>query len=466
MTFRVRLVVALITAGAVAAGGVVMERRLGPRAPAPVTRSDEVSGAWYCPHGGGEGWRAWVTVANPSPRPTQVRLTTWTGSTPQRAAEILQPGTHRRVEVPAGQMAAATVVEFLGAPAAAGTVVTRPEDQGGGVAAEPCLERAGTRWYVPEASTLRGETSSLVVHNPFVTDAVVDVALLSATRLLRPGKLKGIVLPPGQVRAVDLGRFALGEGALTPVVAAPLGRVVVGGVTTSAGGLRATSAVPEPSTRWILPGAGDGSGVLVVTAPEGHPAPIHARAQTADAESALLDLETVAAGTAVGFDEGAREAGMVVEADGPAPFLAARRLTAARPPPQPEPRRGARGGGKGGQEEEEPPPPAPVDVAATAGAAAPDEAWVVLPPVVPAGGTAVVLLQNPGTRPAEVEVIPLGTEGRGEPQAVEVLPRTTVRVELAQPAAALVRARSGAVVASGAGLGERSYALAAGVPLG
>jgi Family of unknown function (DUF5719) len=473
VSVRLRLLVALLAAAGVALGGTVMERELGPGTPTPVKRSREVSGAWHCPHGGGEGWRAWVALANPSARATEVRMTTWSGRTPQAIAEILQPGTHRLVEVPAEQMASATTVEYIGVPAAASTVITRPEDQGGGVAAEPCAERAGTRWYVPEGSTRRGETASLVLHNPFAADAVVDVSLVTGSRVLRPGRLKGIVLAPGRSHAVDLGRFALGEDVLTAVVAAPLGRVVAEGVTTSPGGVRATVAVPGPARRWILPGAGDQSGVLVVTAPDDRPVPIHARAQAADTESALVDLETVAAESAVGFDEGARESGVVVEADGQTPFTASRRLVAPEPSPAPEPRERRDRGRPGGRDrrrerrEEEPPPPAePSDVAATAGAPAPAEAWVVLPPVGPGGGSVVILLQNPGTRPAELEVTPLGVDGPAEAETITVRPRTTSRIDLPQPAAALVRARSGSIVASVAALGHRSYAVATGVPLG
>jgi Family of unknown function (DUF5719) len=473
MTVRVRLLVAVVVAASVSAGGLALERALGHRTQPPVEPAGARSGAWYCPHGGGEGWRVWVAVANPSSRPAEVRITSWSGTTPTLAAEIVQPMTHRMVEVPAGRMASATAVEYLDATVVAGMVVSRPEDQGGGLAAEPCVERAGTRWYVPEASTLRGETASVVVHNPFAANAVVDVALVTSTQMLRPGRLRGIVLSPGQVRDVDLGRFALEENALTAIVSAPLGRVVAGGVTQSAGGVRATAGVPGPAQRWILPGAGDRSGVLEVTAPDRSPVPIHARAQTAEAESALIDLETVAAETTVAFDEVAREAGIVVEADGPTPFVSSRRLFPVLPTVPPEEERDRPGGGQGGrqgrqgqEEEEETPPPEPSDVAATAGVPAPASSWVVLPPVGPDGGTVVVLVQNPGTRPVDVQVLPLGPDGAGEPGSVTVAPRTTIRVDLPQPAAALIRAGSGDVAVSGASLGHRTYAVAAGVPLG
>jgi P pilus assembly chaperone PapD len=473
MSLGLRLVVALVTAGALGGGGTALDRRLEPRAPSEPPTGEGLSGALFCPHGGGEGWQAWVTVANPGPRAAEVRLTGRAGSIIQEARELLAPGTHRTIEVPATSMTASAVVEFLGGPVAAGTVMVRPETEGGGVAAEPCATEAATRWWVPEASTRRGEASSVILHNPFAAEAVVDVGLIAGSRSLQPGRLKGIVLRPGQVRAVDLGRFALGEDVLTATVSVTLGRVVAGGVTTSAGGIRATTGVSRPARRWILPGGGDGSGVLAVTATTDAPAPIHARSQSADTEAALIDLETVPPRTVVGFDEGFREAGVVVEADGAAPFLAARRLVAAAPQPPPDPaggrqgqRRERRRGGGRQERREEPPAPSPSDLAATVGVSEPAEQWVVLPPVPPGGGTAVVLIQNPGSRTAEVEVTALGAGGPGEAQTAVVLPRTTARVDLPQPAAARVRALRGSVVAAGAALGQGTYAVAVGVHLG
>jgi Family of unknown function (DUF5719) len=462
MSVRLRLAVAVVTAGAVVVGGLFLERRLGASVPPTAPEGSERSGAWFCPHGGGEGWRAWITVANPSAEESEVRFTTWLGKAPQTAAEIVPPGSHRTVEVPAGQMAAATVVEFLGSPAVAGMVVSRAEAEGGGVAAEPCAEQAAKRWHVPEASTLRGESAQVVLHNPFAVDAVVDVSLVAADRTIRPGQLKGIVLAPGQVRSVDLGRFALGEPALAAVVSAPLGRVATAGLTTSPGGVRAILGVAEPSRRWILPGGGDGSGALLVTAPEDVPVPFHARVQTAELESALIDLEEIPGGTIGLFEEEVRDAGIVVEADGPAPLLAARRLAPAVPAP--EPPREPRGGGRR-QEDEEPAAPAPPDLASTTGVPSSDAGWVVLPPVSPEGGAAVILVENPGSDPAEVRVTPLGPEGPGEAQTLVVAARTTVRVDLPQPAAAEIRATRGTVVAATAALDARAYAVASGIPI-
>jgi hypothetical protein len=460
-----RLAVALLTGATLIGGGIVLERQVGAGGTA-APLAEERSGAMYCPHGGGDGWRAWITVANPGSDPTEVRVTSTTGSSPQQVREILGAGTHRTFEVSATRPATSSVVEYLGAPAAAGWVLVRPDDQGGGVAAEPCAPEAATTWWVTEASTLRGETSHVVIHNPFAVDAVVDVTLVAGRQTTRPGNLKGLVLRPGQVRSVDLGRFALGEEALAASVSAPLGRVIVGGLGGSAGGVRAVLGVTAPSRRWILPAAGDGGALLTVDGVSG-PAPIHARAQTAQGEAPLIDLETVPAGAVVAFEESARDAGVVVGADGPAPFLAGRRLVAAPPAPEPakDPGLRERGGGERDRRAE-PPAPSPLDVASTAGAPRTATDWVVLPPTPPAGGTAVVLLQNPGRVPAEVRLTPLGPEGPADPQTVTVPALSTARVDLPQPAAAAVHALSGEVVAAGASLGPRTYAVAAGVASG
>jgi hypothetical protein len=84
MSVRGRLAVAVLTATAAVGGGLALER-LGPRTPDPTTIGDEVSGAWFCPHGGGEGWRAWIAVANPTAEAAEVRLTSGSGPSAQTA---------------------------------------------------------------------------------------------------------------------------------------------------------------------------------------------------------------------------------------------------------------------------------------------------------------------------------------------------------------------------------------------
>jgi hypothetical protein len=464
MTARTRLVVAAVVSAAVVAGGVAMERRIGAAQRHPSAVVPGLSGAWYCPHGGGQGWRAWVVVANPTDVPSEVVLTSRTGTgPPTSSASTVAPATHAYVEVPAPDMASATVVEFFGSTVAAGMVTARPDGEGG-VGAEPCAGRPATEWYVPEASTLRGQDATVVIHNPFGSEAVLDVRLLGEGGPIRHGRLRGLVLDPGQVKAVSVGRFALGEPGVAAAVVVHLGRVVVGGVNESPAGVRTVVGTPSPAGSWVLPGTGDpASGRLVVSAPA-EEAAFRADALGAAGPAPLVDLESVVGGSAATFDLPQEGGAVLVQGEGAAPLLAGRSLVPPAPEPPPRPPRDRRGRGRG--DRREPPTPEPGDLAATGGAPSDETRWVVLPATPPEGGPAALLLQNPGGGPVEVTVSILGG-AEGRPEVVEVSAGAFVSLELpATPVAVLVEAVGGPVVPAQASLDRRTYAVSVGVPLG
>lgn len=476
MKVRGRLAVATGLAAAVVAGGVAMERRLGARPLEAPARSALASGAWYCPHGGGEGWRAWVVAANPGEAPAPVRLTTnVAGAPPQVTEHTLDPGTSRHLEVSAPQMASASVLEFFGTPVAVGMVAVPPAP-GGGVTAEPCAPRASSRWYIAEASTLRGEDAHLVVHNPFASEAVVEVALTAGGAQIRQGRLKGVVLSPGEVKAVALDELALGEVALTATVTALLGRVSAAGVTLTPGGVRSVLGVPEPARHWMLPGPVEATkGQLVISAPGDRQVPFSAVGRDADSEKPLIDLELLQPSTAASFEVPGQE-WIVVQADGPEPLVAARRASLEPPPPPQEkkrPKRDRQNRDRRGQQRDrdraqEEEPLSPVDQGATAGVPSAGDGWVVLPPAGPEGGPTVLLLHNPGSAQVQVTVTLLGPAGPvGDPQAIRVPGAAAARLELPSdaPVTAVVRAESGSVTAAQVLLAAAAFALSSGVPL-
>lgn len=475
MTARIRLLVAVALAATVVAGGFAMERRIGAAPRAPSFAPPGVSGARYCPHGGGQGWRAWIVMANPAEVPTDVVLTSRTGAgPPQTVASTVAPGTHVYVEVPAAEMASATVVEFFGSPVAAGMVTARPDGEGG-VGAEPCADRPAARWFVPEASTLRGQDATVLIHNPFGSEAVIDVRLLAEAGPISHGRLRGLVLDPGQVKAVSVGRFALGEPGVAAAVEAHLGRVVVGGVNVSTAGVRTVVGTPVVSGSWVLPGAGDvAAGRLVVSAPADDAA-FRADVLSAAGPAPLVDLESVAGHSSATFDLPAEAGGVLVQGEGAAPLLAGRLLVPPAPEPAPVPRRERRGGGQGGggqggedgrEEPPEPREPEPGDLAATGGAPVGANRWVALPATPPEGGPAALVLQNPGGGAAQVRVSILGSE-EVMPEVVEVPPGSFVLVELpSTPAAVLVESEGAPVVPAQVSLDRRTYAIAVGIPVG
>lgn len=444
MSARGQLMGATLVAAVVAGGGLLLDRQLGPRGFPPADADQDVSGAWFCPHGGGEGWRGWLTVANPSAAESEVLVTTYSeGVPPVETRVTVAGGSESIVEVPAARMASGSIVEFFGAAPAAGMVVARPE---GGQAAEPCSPRAGKRWFVAEGTSERGQQAWLVVLNPFSVDATFDVMLTAKEPIAQPGALHGVLLPARQATALNLNQFALGKKTLAAMVQASSGKVAVAGVGLGENGVRSTQAAPAPGRSWFLPGAADdGPTALSVFAPNGD-VPFGATVQSSDAQAdAGLGDVAVAGGLADTFELLAPQSGLAVATKGTGVFVAGRRLSLSTA----------------------------ADQAATAGAPRGARAWIAPPALGPGGGQSLLTLQNVGPAATSARVALLTQAGRTDPPDLAdltVQPGLMHVVDITEmaggmPVTALVETDGGTLVVAQTSISAGGYALALGLRL-
>lgn len=449
---RLRIAVALGLAVLVAGGVVALDRLIGPLSPvsrsAPPGQSSalrETSGAWFCPHSGGEGWRAWIAVANPSERAATLRVTTVGagGGRVETPAEV-GPRTIIYLEVPADQPPAASTVEFFDAPVGAGMIVSLPREDG--LAADPCAPDASRQWVVPGGTTVRGQRARLVLMNPFAIEATVDVSLAAPRRVVRPGALRGLVIPPRRSTSVDLNRYALGEEALAATVHATLGRVVAAGMGISTGGLRSAIGVSAPARAWVLPGASDdGLTGLQVVVPGREEAPLRVRAQRVEGQGPLVEEASVAAGFAEKLGLEAERASLLVESAGAPPLVASRRTLSA----------------KSG------------DDALTAGAPPRPARWLALPASAPGGEGARLLLVNSGGGTARARVTLLSDTGpvdAGSVGSVTLGAGRILVVDLSslaglRPVAALVEVNDGTLVPAQESISAAGYSVSVGIPI-
>lgn len=438
---RRRILAAALLAGAVVGGGAALEGLLGPARPAHTSAGGILSSARYCPHGGGQGWRVWLTLANPADTEAEVAVTTLGTGEPVSSRVQLPSGTMRQVEVPAPEMAAGTLVESFGVEVAAGWVAARPA--GAGIAAEPCPGRGARRWFASESTSERGQQAWLVVMNPFAVDAAFDVALARPDEVVRPSGLRGIVLPARRAVALDLNRFALGERAIGVTVDASSGRVAVATVGLGKDrGLRAAIATPSLSRTWLLPGGlDDAPGTLLVLAPD-RELPLTASWLGPEGPVDLIRDVSVPTGLTAAFDVGQTGGSLVVASEGRAPFVAGRRVALVTSG----------------------------DLASTTGSARAGAVWVALPAGPPDGGAAFLILQNPGAAEVRVRLRALTAEGPADLTGLgqTVLPAgRSVAIDLAAPAggrpvAIVVEALGGTLVAAQASHSEAGYAISLG----
>ena len=208
-TGRAWLAIAL---AALAVVGASAAERLGPATPPPGVAGDAVSSVWLCPHGGGPGWSGTIEIANPGDAPVQARLTSLGDGDPSAAGEVEVPArSSASHDVPADMRGSSTEVQLFGGWAAVAWVI-RAGGKEAGMGAEPCTSEPGGHWTVVDGVTTKQAHSSLVVMNPFDTDAVIDVALFLAGRPpVRDSAWTDLPLRAGRSVALDVGSRALGE---------------------------------------------------------------------------------------------------------------------------------------------------------------------------------------------------------------------------------------------------------------
>jgi hypothetical protein len=257
--------IALVTAIA-----LVALDRAGPAEPASATPAPAAtSGAWICPHGGGDGLSAALFLANPGSTPVSARLTSLGGhNSPAPEALEIPAGETVRVDEPADERGGATYVEYFGGWIGAAWVLTGGGDEPG-TAAEPCAGSPARRWYLADATTGLGEDAYVVVANPFASRAVLDAVLYTPDRApIRDSDWTDLTIPPGRSLALHLNTKVEGEEAVGVELDVSVGRVAAASLgVTDRTRLRSTLGWTGPARSALLPTMG-GSGhvqLLVVS---------------------------------------------------------------------------------------------------------------------------------------------------------------------------------------------------------
>jgi hypothetical protein len=243
---------------------------VGRKQPEPPAAGRAPSGAWICPHGGGEDWTVSLFLANPGSAPVTARLSELVGerSPPPKVLEV-PSGTTVRVHLAADGRRSATYVEYFGGWIGAGWV-TRPGPEENGTAAEPCAAEASRLWYLADGTTQLGEEAYIIVANPFAVGAVVDVAIFTSDRApIRDSKWTNLVVPGRTSVALHLNERVKGEPAAAVELRVSVGRVAAASLgITGRTGIRSAlgSTVPAPGGIFpLMQGSGQTELVLLST---------------------------------------------------------------------------------------------------------------------------------------------------------------------------------------------------------
>jgi Family of unknown function (DUF5719) len=447
---RLQLVVALAITVLAVVGAAYADGEIGPKALGGGAAPERAaSGAWYCPHGGGDAdWEASLEIANPGPDAATVRIRTMSADKPSPPqTQTVEPGSMLVVPVDASSRERASMVEWFGQWVAVGWV-THASGDAGGVAAEPCSPAAGERWLLPDGATpSKAEDDYVVVMNPSARDAVVSFTLLSDRKApVQTSALTDVVIKPYHSMVVRVRDVILGEDTVSTLVDAAAGRVVAASLgISSTGGIRSTLGyLDRQPPEVVFPGGPDAGRTSLAVMSTG--------SARVDLTADLLGREAVQpfpgvadaappASSARTFTTTTAEPTSVVFASQDDGVAAVRRTFGSVS-----------------------------DQGATIGGT-PAPAWIVVPAISGSPSHPGLALANAGDDPAEVTLSVIGSPG--EDTTVTVPPHASVLapksfVELDPEAAVLATASSGAFVPAAVSYsrgreGFATYAVALGI---
>ncbi len=144
-------------------------------------------------------------------------------------------------------------IAFAGGGSLAGLTISGPN----GYSQEYCQPSPGPSWIVEGLSTAGNSIGAVSVYNPFGTDSIVDMKLLTGQGSQSPGPLQAVVLAPGASISVNLLDWEQGQRPIAISINTRLGRVVVGGIElrsdSSASGIAFAPATAETFNHYNFP---------------------------------------------------------------------------------------------------------------------------------------------------------------------------------------------------------------------
>ena len=216
--------------------------QLGQVRPPFAPTGEQLTGSWFCPGvprtGNGTGGR--LAISNPNAEPLTGTVTVFSNDrTAQPARTTIDVPQLDTLSVdlaalqPAGTFLSA-LVELTGGQGLVEQRAIHPA----GDSVWPCSNAAAGQWYFADGFTSGSSTERLVITNPFATEAIVNIQLVTGAGTRNPSQLQGMPIPGETITTIDLHDIAKNESMVAVKVVAARGRVVAARAQNFTGGGR------------------------------------------------------------------------------------------------------------------------------------------------------------------------------------------------------------------------------------
>lgn len=196
----------------------------------PEYRPDAKASTWFCPGipGNDDSISGLIVISNSGESPVGGTITRFSLDGAARRQRFAVPARSTlEVDALVGTQSqfVSALVESQGAPIA----VEQRTSHRAGNAVTSCASTPAGSWYLADGFTGADSVEQVVVTNPSLDSAILDVSFVTSIGERSPQSLKGVVIPPESVRVFDLAALdARNEATIGISVKATVGRVVVG----------------------------------------------------------------------------------------------------------------------------------------------------------------------------------------------------------------------------------------------
>ncbi len=205
-----------------------------------------------------------LDLVNTTPHVVSGTLTAYNATSGQVKVEaIAVPAFAQSTEQP-GSLVGGNPVAATVALNGGGVLVTESIAGSAGWTEAACSRSTAERWYFASGLTEQGDTLTMALFNPTVTDAVVDMSFVTPSGLAEPQPFEGIVVPPDSLVTKEIEAYVQDASSVSAVVNVRTGSVVAAELQdASAGrshGLSLRLGVPALASSWSLPDSVDAPG--------------------------------------------------------------------------------------------------------------------------------------------------------------------------------------------------------------
>ncbi|MFM7757126.1 MAG: DUF5719 family protein [Actinomycetota bacterium] len=251
--------------------GTSFSAEFRPGTPSLDDRPDVVTATWFCGGTSALGQSAEgeyggeLIISNPTDSPVSGLVTILTGDqAPMAEVVTVEPRAKLVYDVDAKVTApfASTLVELDDSRASVEQRAIHPA----GAAVAPCANQTSSEWFFPDGFTASSSDFRILISNPYLSPAIVDLDVSTQNGPRSPSNLQGFVVPARSLRVVNISTSGFRDEKIAAIsVRATAGRIVAAKYQhyLGTGRLGHIMALGAPSTadQWWFADGEKGSGV-------------------------------------------------------------------------------------------------------------------------------------------------------------------------------------------------------------